>query len=188
MAKAETNKGLKVGEEFQSATITVLNNSLNVEDFDCGDSARNSWLCTRAFANQRSDDTRTYVAIHDAAIVGFYAMTVGSIVRSILPGSMRRNAPDPISCVLLAQLAVSLHHQGQGLSRELVLHGMRQAVKIADLAGCRLFAVHPARSELVPYYAKFGFSLVETTPALMVMSLQKVRATLAAVDRETSKV
>jgi len=168
---------------FNPVTITILDDSFTLEDFDCGEPNRNAWLCSRALSNQRKDDTRTYVAIQDAAIAGFYALSVSSIVRSNLPGSMRRNAPDPVSCVLLAQLAVSLRHQGQGLSKELVLHGMRQVVKIADIAGCRLFAVHPANAELLPYYEKFGFSSVPTTtPALMAMSLQKVRATLVAVD------
>lgn len=168
-------------------SITVLTDAYKVEDFDCGEPARNAWLATRAFANQRNDDTRTYVAVTaSGTVVGYHAITVGSIVRSYLPGSLRRNAPDPVSCVLLAQLAVSRQCQKQRLGRDLVLHAMRQAAAVADLAGCRLFAVHPARPDLVGYYERFGFRSVETTPPLMAMALQKVRATLAAVDTASS--
>jgi predicted N-acetyltransferase YhbS len=162
-------------------TISVLTDSCKVEDFDCGEPARNAWLCTRAFANQRNDDTRSYVAMECSRVIGFYALTVGSIIRSSVPTSARKNAPDPIGCVLLAQLAVDLPYQGRGLSRHLVMHAMGQAIKISDLAGGRLFAVHPARPEFESYYSKFGFIAAQTIPPVMVMTMQKVRATLAAV-------
>lgn len=165
----------------ENAKIVVLDETHCVEDFDCGEPARNSWLYTRAFSNQRSDDTRTYVALKDAEVVGFYALAVSSIVRSVLPGALRRNAVDPVSCILLAQIAVELRYQRQGISRELMLHAMAQAAKIAAMAGCRLFAVHPARFDLVGYYERFGFVSVATSPALMAMPLQKVRNILAAV-------
>jgi GNAT superfamily N-acetyltransferase len=162
-------------------TVTVLKDSHKVEDFDCGDPARNAWLCTRAFANQRTDDTRSYVAIECSRVIGFYAVTIGSILRSGVPTSLRKNAPDPIGCVLLAQLAVDLRYQGRGVSRQLVVHAMGQAIKISDLGGGRLFAVHPARPELESYYRKYGFIGPQTTPPVMVMTMQKVRGTLAAI-------
>jgi hypothetical protein len=168
----------------KSSVIVPLTAEHCVEDFDCGDPARNAWLRTRAFGNQSSDDTRTYVAIEDGLVVGYYAIAVGSIVHAGMPGSVRRNAPDPISCVLLAQLAVALPSQKRHKSRNLVLHSMGQAVKVAEIAGCRLFAVHPATPELERYYGNFGFVRTETTPMVMVMTLKKVRATLAAIAKE----
>lgn len=166
--------------------ISVLSESINLAEFDCGEPARNAWLQNRALANQRSDDTRTYIAADGETVAGFYALTVGSIIRGGLPGALRRNAPDPVSGALLAQLAVSLRYQGRGLSRALALHAMGQAVKISDLAGCRLLMVHPAGPELVAYYEKFGLVAVETTPPLMVMNLQKVRNLLSTMPKDES--
>jgi predicted N-acetyltransferase YhbS len=168
-------------EADASCVIVSLTDAFPVEDFDCGDAPRNAWLCTRALGNQASDDTRTYVALKEGVVVGFYALAVGSIVHAGMPGAIRRNAPDPISCVLLAQLAVGFPFQKRGLSRQLVLHSMNQAVKIAEIAGCRLFAVHPATPELEAYYAKYGFVRTVTTPMIMVLPLRKIRTTLAAV-------
>ena len=173
------------GEISEQIAISILRDGLQVNDFDCGDPVRNSWLQQRAFSNHRRDDTRTYVASTTSGeVAGFYALTVGSIVRTPLPGPLRRNVPDPVSCVLLAQVAVSVRRQKRGLGRDLVLHAMGQTVKIAQLAGCRLFAVHPARPDLVGYYANFGFTEVNVTPPLMAMSLHRVRTTLAAVCPE----
>jgi len=171
---------------FKLAHISVLSASHNVDEFDCGDPIRNSWLKTRAFSNHTNNDSRTYVVTQNGGqVCGFYAITTGSILRAALPGSLRRNAPDPVSCVILVQLGVTLSHQGQGLSRELMLHAMGQAVKVAEIVGCRLFVVHPATPRLTGYYKKFGFvEGVEMAPvSLMAMSLPKVRATLAAVEQ-----
>ena len=162
--------------------ITTLTDQHLVEGFDCGEPARNLWLVTRALSNQRSDDTRTYVAADGDKVLAFHAITVGSILRASLTAALRKNAPDPVGCVLLGQLAVSVGLQGQGLGREMVLHAMQQALKIAGLAGCRLFATHPARPDLVAYYEKFGFVRVDATPALMAMRMGKVRAILDAVE------
>jgi GNAT superfamily N-acetyltransferase len=164
------------------AVISVLNDAHRTGDFDCGETAQNDWLRNRALRNSQSDDTRTYVIADDALnVLGFYGIATGSVIRSILPGGLRRNAPDPVSCVLLVQLGVSIRHQGQGLSRELVLHAMGQAVKIASIAGCRLFCLHPARSDLVGFYQKFGFLEIDTSPAMMAMSMASVRGICAAI-------
>lgn len=167
--------------------ITSVNGTQAVHEFDCGEPARNTWLVTPALANQQNDDTRTYVAVDGTTVLAFHAITVGSILRASLNAAMRRNAPDPVGCVLLAQLAVSTACQQQGLGREMVLHAMRQALKIADLAGCRLFATHPASPDLVPYYEQFGFTLVDATPTLMAMRMSKVRSILDAVGQQASR-
>ncbi len=164
------------------AVISVLTDAYQLSDFDCGEAAQNDWLKNRALRNSRSDDTRTYIiAGDDLNVAGFYAIATGAVIRGILPGGLRRNAPDPVSCVLLVQLGVSVSHQGQGLSRELVLHAMGQAVKIASIAGCRLFCLHPARPELVGFYQKFGFLEIDVSPAMMAMSLASARAICAAI-------
>jgi len=165
--------------------ISVLSAADDVSEFDCGDAARNAWLRARGVASQASDDARTYVARDSGgAVCGFYAITTGGILRGGLPGALRRNAPDPVSCVVLAQLGVAKAVQGRGIGRELVLHAMGQGAKVAEIAGCRLLVVHPATQELVAYYGKFGFVEVETVPvAVMAMSLQRVRGILGAVGR-----
>lgn len=168
---------------YQTApVIEKLTDLHSVEDFDCGEPARNSWLCTRAFSNQKTDDTVTYVIADSKLVIGFYALTVSSIVHAQLSAAMRQNAPNPVGCVLLAQLAVGLPHQGKGLSRDLTLHAMANAVRISELAGCRLFGVHPARPDLEAFYRRFGFSMMKTDPPLMVMAMKKARATLEAVQ------
>ena len=162
--------------------IAAVNDTHAVEAFNCGDPVRNSWLVKRALSNQQNDDTRTYVALDGMTVLAFHAITVGSVLRASFNAAMRKNAPDPVGCVLLGQLGVSVTVQKRGLGREMVLHAMRQASRIADLAGCRLFATHPASPNLAAYYGRFGFVSVDAIPALMAMRMSRVRALLGAVE------
>jgi len=162
--------------------IEALRPSDELEDFDCGEPAQNLWLKSRAIQNQKNDDTRAYIGWLDGNIAGFFALGTSSVARGILPGSLRRNAPDPVGCVLLAQLGVAVAYQGRGLSGQLILHAMEQAERVAQIVGCRLFMVHPARSELVGYYRRFGFTEIFTNADLvMAMTMQNVRKALEAI-------
>jgi ribosomal protein S18 acetylase RimI-like enzyme len=152
-----------------------------LDAFDCGDPARNDWLRRRAAASQASDDARTTLILTDLnEVAGFCAITVGSVLRDSLPGPLRRNAPNPVGCILLAQLGVALRFQGQGLGREMVLHAMHRAAEVAAIAGARLLVVQPSTPALRTYCAKFGLREAASDPPLMAMSLQMVCATLAA--------
>ncbi len=110
---------------------------------------------------------------------GFCCPDTAAVLRKDLTGALRRNAPDPVSGVLLAQLAVELAWQGNGLGTKLVLAAMEKAVLVADLAGTRLLLVHPATGELQRFYGEFGFTGVPATPVgIMAMSMPLVRKTL----------
>ncbi len=155
--------------------IVALDASYRLDEFSSGDPTRDSWLRRRAAENQQSGYTRTYLLVDDAGTVdGFYALAVGLVLRTSLPGGLRRNAPDPVSCVILAQLAISTGQQGNGYSRTLVLDAMERTLKLGAIAGCRLFVVHPARPDLVGYYERFGFLSAVTTPPMMAMTLADI--------------
>lgn len=167
-----------------SQTISALSGNDDLSGFDCGDSDRNTWRQSRSLSGHQNDDSRTYLCRStNGTVIGYYAIATSAIVRAPLPGRLKRNAPDPVSCILLAQLGVDKSCHGQGLGRELVIHAMRQAVLVAEIAGCRLLLVHPATDRAADWYRRFGFVLVEATPSsVMAMSLAQVRATLIKVD------
>ena len=48
-------------------------------DFDCGNPSLNLWLQKFAWTNQQADSARTYVALEDDRVVGYYALTTGSV-------------------------------------------------------------------------------------------------------------
>lgn len=74
--------------------------------FSCGKPSLDRWLKTRALSNQEKGFTAVLV-VHEAnQVIGYYGLAPTAIVPSILPRSVRTGQPpDPVPCLLLAQLA-----------------------------------------------------------------------------------
>jgi predicted N-acetyltransferase YhbS len=152
----------------------------NVLTFSCGQQALDTWLRTRALRNQDSGDSRTFVLTEADRVIGFYALTTASVARVSLPGSLRRNAPDPVPLMLLGQLAVDASHTGRGLGRLLLRDAMLRVANLAQHVGFRGLATHPLDSDAERFYRPFGFTSVpDAQPNLMVLPTQRL---LAAVE------
>jgi predicted N-acetyltransferase YhbS len=63
----------------------------------------------------------------------------------------------PIPVVLLARLAVSLHHQGCGIGRGLLQDAIRRTFVMAEQAGIRALLAHPIDEDAARFYLRFGF-------------------------------
>lgn len=115
-------------------------------------------------------------------MIGFYALSAASILRSDLPAGLRRNAPDPLPMFLPGQLAVDLAWQKRALATRLILDAFQRTTQAAELVGCRFLGVSPASLEIVEFRRKFDFRVVAgVTPPLMVLPLPVIRVLLAAV-------
>jgi hypothetical protein len=51
----------------------------SITDFSCGITSLDDWLKRRAYANQASGATRTFVTCVDNRVVGYYALASGAI-------------------------------------------------------------------------------------------------------------
>lgn len=71
-----------------------------------GNPAHDAWLGDRAMRNQETGDSRTFVIAENGRVIAYYALSTASVARVALPGSLQRNAPDPVSLLLLGQFAV----------------------------------------------------------------------------------
>jgi len=151
----------------------------NVAVFDCGDTARNAWLRRRGLENEAAGFSRTFVVLDDLGVAGFYALSATGIMRDLMPGALRRNAPDPIPAVLLGQLGVALRCQRQGVASRLIVDAFARTLRIAETIGVRFLAVTPATPEVAALYRKFGFQVVAgTTPPFMVVTMWQVAGLL----------
>ena len=86
----------------------------DVSGFFSGNSDNDAWLKERAHRAMRDGTARVYVLpLATSEICGFYALSTHAVARvGTLAGSLRRNAPNPIPCTLLGQLAVDARYQG----------------------------------------------------------------------------
>ena len=101
-------------------SIEPLQQTHSLEGFDCGQETLNDWLRRFAWTNQKADSTRTYVAVRNQSVAGYYALTTGSVHRHESPRRIAQGlAGHPIGVVLLARLAVDRECQGFGLGKAL---------------------------------------------------------------------
>lgn len=155
----------------------------DLQHFTSGQPSLDSWLRGRAFRNQESGDSRTFVAAETGRVTGFYALSTGAAARVGLPGSLRRNAPDPVPLLLLGQLAVDRDWQGRGLGAALLRDACRRAVSALGQVGFRALAAHPIDDAAASFYCRFGWTPIpDSRPPLLVLPMQRLLAALAAAS------
>jgi predicted N-acetyltransferase YhbS len=117
------------------------------------------WLKKRALAANEAGTARTFVVCRGPAnVVGYISLCAGSVQHDGAPGSLRRNAPDPIPVIILARLAVSVDEQGSGLGKALLADAMKRAAKASAIIGARALVVHALDDKAARFYERHGFS------------------------------
>jgi len=127
--------------------------------FDCGNAILNGWLQQRAQANERQGVSRTMVICPAGgnSVIAYASLSAGAIVLAEVPGSLRRNMPDPLPVVVLGRLAVDRRHQGKGLGRALVADAVRRSLDARRLIGARALLVHAIDAPAAAFYSSLGF-------------------------------
>ena len=106
--------------------IEKLSRDHNLSIFDCANATLNDWLRKFAWTNQQADSAKTYVALDGNRIIGYYALTTGSVHKHESPQRIAKGlATHPIGVVLLARLAVDRSQQGKGLGKALRSYSTR---------------------------------------------------------------
>ena len=98
--------------------IEKLRRGHDISGFNCGNPALTTWLQKYAWPNQQADSSKTYVACRDTGVVGYYALTAGSVHKHESPERIAKGlANHPIGVVLLAVLQWTLENKAKGSER-----------------------------------------------------------------------
>ncbi len=65
--------------------IEKLSRGHDASAFDCGNQTLTNWLQKFAWSNQQADSAKTYVACRENRVVGYYALTAGSVHKHETP-------------------------------------------------------------------------------------------------------
>jgi GNAT superfamily N-acetyltransferase len=167
--------------ELSALKLLPINPLHDLGEFNSGSPARDTWLRTHAMPSQNSGDAMTRIAELDGRVVGFYTLSTASVLRSRLPGPLRRNAPDPVPALLIGQLAVDLPYQRLGIGLTLVRDAMQSALSVSRFAGWRLLAASPDGENAEAFWSKLDFVAIPgVSPPLMALTQTMVRRLLAA--------
>ena len=149
------------------------------ERFNCGVVPLDEWLRKRARANQASGASRTFVAVDEAHVVGYYALAAGSVDVRAATGRMRRNMPEPIPVAVLGRLAIDRSWQGQGLGRALFRDAALRVRQAAEAIGVRGILVHAVSEEARAFYLALGLESSSLEPMTLMATLGDIEAALS---------
>lgn len=166
-----------------------------VETFDCGDAALDSYLKRHAWANQaKSSIGVSYVAVDEAAprsVLGYFTLAMASVRRDAFPKKHVRGLPPyDLPLILLARLAVDRRFAGKGLGHALISEAFRISLRVAAEVGCRCI-ITDAYRDRVKWYARYGFLPIEGAakdgPQRMFLDIRTIRAAVEAARRDVTE-
>ncbi len=148
----------------------------SLDNFDCGKPTLNEWLIRYAGQAQASGSARTFVVTEGDSIAAYYSLTVGQIDSVDAPERIRKGMGlYPIPVVILARLAVSIHHQGKGFGAGLLQDAIRRTLVIAEQAGIRAMLTHPIDQRAADFYRRFGFEASPLREDQLLLLLKDAR-------------
>ena len=130
-----------------------LTNAHDLSDFDCGEPALDNWLRERALRNE-SRFSRTYVICEGKAAIAYVCIAAGSVERGDAPGRLRRNAPDLVPVSIIARLAVTRSHAGQGLGSDLLADALSRIARASQTIGMAAVLVHAKDDAARTFYMR----------------------------------
>ena len=143
-----------------------------IESFSCGVPVLDEWLKRRAFKNEVSGASRTFVICQDRQVVGYYTLATGSIEHRDAPGKIRRNMPNPIPVMVLGRLAVDQQWQHAGMGRGLLKDALLRSLLVSKQAGIRALLVHTLSEDAKHFYTRNGFLESPLDPMTLMIALQ----------------
>ena len=166
-----------------AVTIRRLEESDELENFDCGDEPLNNYLKRYAWTNQQKISIGvTHVAVDESAphtVLGYFTLATSSVPRDKLPKKYVRGLPPyDLPLILLARLAVDKRFSGRGLGHALISEALKITLRVADEVGCRCI-VTDAYPDKAGWYARYGFLPLEgaaaTSPQRMFLDVRTIR-------------
>ena len=159
--------------------VEKLSGARDVAAFDCGTESLNTWLKRYALVNQQSDSAQTYVLHRAGAVVGYYALSAGSVRPEEASGRESKGlAKHPIGIIPLARIAIDAKEQGKGLGKALLKDALLRILSAADAIGARAVLVHAIDEGARRFYEHFGFERSPLDGFELMLLMKDLRALL----------
>ncbi len=152
----------------------LLTKDHNIQAFDCGQSVLNDWLKKTALKNQSANASRTFVVCVGNTVVGYYALSSGSVERMQAPKSIARNMPDPIPVTVLGRLAIDQQHQGMKIGSGLLKDAMLRTLVVSGHIGVKAILVHAISDEAKQFYRQYEFKESPFNPTTLMLPIKHI--------------
>jgi GNAT superfamily N-acetyltransferase len=155
--------------------VEDLTSKHHIEDFDCGSDAQTTWLRRHALQSEFGGMSRVYVVrrTEDDHVVGYYALTTGSVLHADAPARLTHGAGRyDIPVIVLTRLGVDVSEQRRGLGRALVVDAFLRIDRVAKEIGVRALLIHAEDEQARSFYrslADFDDSPVDRLQLFLLM-------------------
>ena len=168
-----------------SLSLAPLTAQHRLAEFDSGKPALNEWLLRHSVQAQASGSARTFLALDDQRVAGYFSLTVGQVDIADVSERVRKGMGSyPIPVVILARLAVSVQDQGRGIGAGLLQEAIVRTLQLAEIAGVRALLTHPIDEQIASFYRRFGFEASPIREQQLLLLLKDARK--AAALRHTA--
>jgi len=153
--------------------------------FDCGEVELNEFIQKHAAKHMEAGVSTTMVLPASESlpngkypICAFYTITASSISRRTLPTSLRKKLPlHPIPVLLIAQMAVHLECQKQGLGKITLITALKYLWDINGYMRAYAVIVDCLNRNIEKFYSQYDFEVLERNEdgrARMFLPMQTV--------------
>jgi len=156
--------------------IEKLNASHLLKNFDCGVTELNRFLIKYALQNQNSNSSSTYIATEGNKVIGFYSLSVGSVIHAQAPKRVAKGlAKHPIPIMILTRLAVAKTQHSRGIGKGQLKDALLRTMQAADIVGIRAIVVHAKNNRVKQWYQRFDFDESITDPLHLYLLIKDIK-------------
>ena len=139
-----------------------LSRDFDRQSFDCGIPALNQYLQVLANQHQKSNISKTTVALpapNSKEIAGYYTLNASRLDIEALPSSSRKKLPNSldIPCIKIGQLAVDKRYTGQRLGEELLMHALYKCCNTSIQLGVHSIVVDAYNDTAKRFWLRYEF-------------------------------
>ncbi len=153
----------------------LLSTEHQLDQFDCGNKLLNDWLVKRAISNQKSGASRTFVICRRKQVVGYYALSSGSVERISVPKSISRNMPESVPVLVLGRLAIDESCQRKRLGASLLKNALLRTCHVSNSIGVRALLMHAISDQARRFYMNYGFIESPSDPMTLLLSVKHIQ-------------
>lgn len=117
-----------------------------------------------------------YIAAEDSpnTPLGYYTLSNDSVPSSLIP-EFGKAVYDRIPVTLIGRLAVDKDHTGMYLGSQLAQHAITTALFQAHKVGSSAILVETYAPDVIPFWERFGFQVIEEESSTMILMMETVR-------------
>lgn len=166
--------------DLSNVVIKPLDPETDRAAFCCGHTKIDNFCKNNAKKQNASNRVRAYDACYEKELIGYYYL----VASTHLPEEVSKQANEKFGrvksapCVYLGMIGVKENYQGSGVGRLLMLHAMRNTLRVADIIGLYALTLHADNKDVAERYKGWGFEYFDEGDLAMYMPIGTIRDAL----------